>query len=277
MLRFVAEQKKRRLPASLALFLCLAVSACDGAGSPAGSASTAVAQCAADPATLRKAAVEHVYDGDTLRLRGGERVRLVGVNTPERGRDGAADEPFAEEARRTLQDLTRNGEVWLADAAQARDRHGRLLAYTFDAQGNSLSAQLLAQGMGFHVAIAPNTAYADCLAVAESGARAARRGVWGEPFYAPVRMADLGPGDGGFKRVRDVVTRVSFKDNGWWVQLGGKLGVKIAEPNQAAFKRSELRRLEGREVEVRGWLVPRDGGWWMLTLGHPAMLEMNPS
>ena len=73
--------------------------------------------------------------------------------------------------------------------------------------------------------------------------------------------------------VRDRVSRVSFKDNGWWVQLGGKLGLKIAEPDQGRFSRAELRALEGVMVETRGWLVPMKGGWWMMKLSHPSLLQ----
>lgn len=44
------------------------------------------------------ARVEHVYDGDTVRLADGRKVRLIGVNTPELGREGRADESHARAA-----------------------------------------------------------------------------------------------------------------------------------------------------------------------------------
>ncbi|WP_170287471.1 thermonuclease family protein [Halioglobus maricola] len=272
-----ADQEKRRFHASLALFLCLSLSGCDLSGyaaAPAPAPASSSAACSArDSASLRKVAVEHVHDGDTLRLRGGDRLRLVGVNTPELGRQGRADEPLAEDARRALQALTSSGHVWLEQGAEPRDRHGRLLAYAFNADGESLSAELLRRGMGFHVAISPNTDYAECLAAAESLARSASAGVWAESQFDSRPVRDLRSGQGGFALIRDEVTRVSFKDNGWWVQLGGKLGVKIRSRDQASFSRHELMALEGREVEVRGWIIPMDGDWWMLNLGHSTMLD----
>lgn len=278
MLRSVAELKKRQLPFGVALFLCLFVGACSRtetpqAGEQLASASDSTA-CRADVTQLKELRVERVVDGDTLRLSDGDSLRLVGINTPEIGRDGRADEPLAREAARALAELLEPGRrVLLAEAEDGRDRHGRLLAYAFDAQGRNLSALLIGKGLGFHVAIAPNVRFADCSRTEETAARNARLGVWAQPQFAPKSIAQLRPDQGGFVLLRDRVTRVSFKDNGWWLQLGGKVGVKIGETLQPAFSQSHLRALEGRLVEVRGWLVPMNGGWWMMNLGHTSMLR----
>lgn len=283
MLRSAAELKKRQVHTGLALFLCLLVSGCSRSEPTAEGVSQELhskvaSDCLADAATLEKRRVSSVVDGDTLRLSGGDSLRLIGVNTPEIGRDGRRDEPLAQQARRALSTLVGPDDVvWLQAAEDDRDRHGRLLAYAFDRQGRSLSGQLLSQGLGFHVAISPNVGRADCLHAKEAAARAAGRGVWAEPVFGPKSLAELTPGQTGFALVRDRVTRVSFKDNGWWIQLGGKLGLKIAEPDQKRFSRRELQALEGLEVETRGWLVPMNGGWWMMKLGHPSILRRSDS
>lgn len=283
MLRSIAELKKRQVHIGLALFLCLLVTACSRSETTSGGASDKLhsrvaPDCVADVSMLERRRVNSVVDGDTLRLSGGDSLRLVGVNTPEIGRDGRRDEPLAQQARRALSTLVGPGnEVWLQAAEDGRDRHGRLLAYAFDGQGRSLSGQLLAQGLGFHVAIAPNVGRADCFHAKEQAARRAGGGVWAEPVFEPKSLAELTPGQTGFVLVRDRVTRVSFKDNGWWIQLGGKLGLKIAEPDQKRFSRRELQGLQGLEVETRGWLVPMNGGWWMMKLGHPSILRRSGS
>ncbi|TDG15580.1 thermonuclease family protein [Seongchinamella unica] len=274
----VAESRKRQLLSGLALFLCLLAAGCSrgdgpGAGVVARPAPPSGA-CQADTAALQRHSVAVVIDGDTLRLADGESVRLVGVNTAEIGRGGRADEPLAQAARVALEDLLGpDRTVWLRPAEDRRDRYHRLLAYAFDGRGNSLSARLIASGMGFHVAIAPNLALAACLASVERTARRQGLGLWAEPAFYPRAMADLSQGAAGFHIVRDRVTRVSFKDNGWWLQLGGKLGVKIDADDQGRFSRRQLRALEGAMVEVRGWLIPMSGGWWMLNLDHPTMLQ----
>ena len=217
--------------------------------------------------------MEHVYDGDTLRLRGGDKLRLIGINTPELGRDGRADEPLAAEARAALQSLTAEGLVWLQAGQDARDRYGRRLAHAFDRDGRSLSAELLRRGLGFQVLVAPNFAYADCFAAQEYLARESSSGVWSEERFSARSVQQLREAEGGFVRLRDEITHVSFKDNGWWVQLGGKVGLRIRAESQSLFSRAELRALQGTEVEVRGWLVPMEGNWWLMNLDHPAMMR----
>lgn len=270
MLRAVAGPRKRRTWLGPALFLCLLAAGCSAEAPVA----TVAGVCAAvDPERLEPAVVEGVHDGDTLRLRGGDRLRLIGINTPELARDGRPAEPGAAAARRSLGDLVDNGRVWLQGGKDERDRYGRRLAWAFDRDGRSLSGALLRQGRGFHVAISPNTAYADCLAEEEASARERGLGVWAEPAFRARRVAELEPGQAGFQRLRDEVTHVSFKDNGWWLQLGGKVGLRIRSGSQGLFSRARLEDLHGHTVEVRGWLIPRDGDWWMMNLDHPSMLQ----
>ena len=46
----------------------------------------------------QSAEVEYVYDGDSLLLKDGRRIRIIGIDTPELGRNGIASEPYAEKA-----------------------------------------------------------------------------------------------------------------------------------------------------------------------------------
>ena len=95
---------------------------------------------------LPRFAVRQVVDGDTLRLVDGRSIRLIGINTPELGRKGRSDEPYAMQARRRLQALVdaSDGRVGLLPGEQRKDRYGRTLAHLYDAQGRNLEAQLLA-------------------------------------------------------------------------------------------------------------------------------------
>jgi micrococcal nuclease len=69
--------------------------------------------------------VVRVLDGDTMELRGGDKVRLLGIDTPERG------EPLHDEATRMLGRLAKDETVSLEYANQRRDRYGRLLGYVY--------------------------------------------------------------------------------------------------------------------------------------------------
>ncbi len=262
--RFFSARKsspRRGLLLLFALFMALA-----------GCSRAAPEACYGDPDRLPTHRVTHVVDGDTVHFAGGDKVRLIGVNAPEMNHDGRPAEPLAREATEALREWVDDRTVLVQDGEDGRDRYGRRLAHLFDLDGNSIESMLLRRGLGFHVAVAPNVALVDCLQAAEREAAAAGRGVWGLPRYRAVRVSDLAAGQGGFARVRDRVTRVSFKSNGWWIQLGGKLGVRVDRSIQPLLPREQLRNLEGRQVEVRGWLVSRDG-WWQMQLTHPTMLS----
>ncbi len=123
-----------------------------------------------DPSSLTRANVVDVVDGDTIdAIVGGveERVRLYGVDTPERG-----DRCFFEAAART-ETLTRDG-VLLEPGPRARDRYGRLLAYVYTADGVSVDAQLIAEGLG--MAWREDGQHRDAFVALEDSARAAGAG-----------------------------------------------------------------------------------------------------
>lgn len=71
------------------------------------------------------AVVSRVIDGDTIDLETGERVRLLGINAPERG------ELYYEEARKALEDLLLEKEVVLERDEINKDQYGRLLRYVY--------------------------------------------------------------------------------------------------------------------------------------------------
>lgn len=234
------------------------------------------------PAQLPQLKVERVVDGDTLRLADGRSVRLIGLNAPERARDGRPTEPFAEAARQRLQALVaaNAGRVGLRQGEPARDHYGRTLAHVYDAAGRNLEAQLLAEGLAYQVAFAPDTGLVACQQAAERQARAARLGLWRrDPAIAPEALAH-----GGFALVRGRVARVQRNRGGLWLELDGPLVLRVAPKLLRYFDGDALHGLAGREVEVRGWVVDRarQGGVkaeqarWMLSLTHAAMLEVLP-
>lgn len=233
-------------------------------------------------AQLPQAAVRQVVDGDTLRLTDGRSVRLIGINTPELGRKGRSDEPFAVQAKRRLQALVdaSGGQVALQFGQQRKDRYGRTLAHLYDRGGRNLEAQLLAEGLGFMVAVAPNTALASCQLQAERQARQQRLGLW---RANPVRAAGQ-LRSGGFALISGQVSSVQRNRGGLWLELDGGRVLRVAPALLETFDSSALHALPGRRVEARGWVVDRlsRGGLttgqarWMLPLSDPAMLEVLP-
>lgn len=78
-----------------------------------------------------------MVDGDTVHLRDGRSVRLIGINAPELAHNGRTTEPFAEAAKQRLQALVSasDGRLALQPGRQPRDHYGRTLAHLFDASG----------------------------------------------------------------------------------------------------------------------------------------------
>lgn len=232
--------------------------------------------------TLPQAKVERVVDGDTLRLADGRSVRLIGLNAPELARDGRSAEPFAEAARKRLQALVAasGGRVGLRQGEPARDHYGRTLAHAYDAVGRNLEAQLLAEGLAYRVAFAPDSGLLDCQQAAEHQARSSRLGLWRQArVITPAAVKR-----GGFALVRGRVLSVQRNRGGLWLELDGPLVLRVAPKLLRYFDVEALQRLDGRQVEVRGWVVDRarKGGVkpgqarWMLSLTHAAMLEVLP-
>ena len=121
-----------------------------------------------------------VIDGDTIHalFRGhDERVRFIGVNTPEVPWYGAAAECFGVEAARYTQWRLAGRSVRLAFDVRLRDRYGRLLAYVY--LGPELFNLTLVQ-LGFAKAdpVPPDTQMAGAFASAEGAARGKGLGIW---------------------------------------------------------------------------------------------------
>lgn len=228
--------------------------------------------CPATTATLESAQVRHVHDGDTLWLRDGRKIRLIGIDTPELGRDQRPDQPFAPEARDALRKLLQdNGSrVRLGYGPQQRDRYQRTLAHLYLNDGRSVQAYLLTQGLATALTVPPNDTRSACYRQREADALAGRRGIWSLPAYQLLSVDQLGAHHAGFTRITGRVSEVHFSDKGAYLKLN-RLTVKINHNDLQYFDAQTLRQLPGRNIELRGWLHPRKHHWFM-SLRHPDAL-----
>lgn len=136
------------------------------------------------PGGSATARLERVVDGDTIAVRVGgrdERVRYIGVDTPETVKPNAPVECWGKAAHRlNARLLAGAGKVTLRFDRELRDRYGRLLAYVHrPGERQSLNARLVAAGAARTLEIRPNTSRAAELARLQATARAAGRGLWG--------------------------------------------------------------------------------------------------
>ena len=156
----------------LAALLLLAAAAVLGGNSLLGSGAGA----GGGTSTAR---VQRVVDGDTIVLAGGERVRYIGMDTPESVKPGTPVQCFAKAAARENERLIGGQEVRLRYDAERRDRYGRLLAYVYRAgDGLFVNAELVRLGYARTLTIPPDVAHADEFRRLARAARAAGRGLW---------------------------------------------------------------------------------------------------
>jgi micrococcal nuclease len=144
-----------------------------------------VGACGGEPAGGggRTGRVVRVVDGDTIRVALGgrpERVRYIGIDTPESVMPGAPAECFGRAAARANARLVAGRRVRVVTDAEERDRYGRLLAYVFRADdGRFVNAALVRDGFAVPLTVPPNVRHAARFRALARGARAHRRGLWG--------------------------------------------------------------------------------------------------
>jgi len=118
--------------------------------------------------------VSKIVDGDTIELITGESVRLLGINTPERG------QPYYEESKNRLKELIEGKGVYLEGDVEDNDQYGRLLRYVF-LNNENINVKMLSEGLATAYIIPPNFKYETELKQAENNARNLKTGIWTPP------------------------------------------------------------------------------------------------
>jgi micrococcal nuclease len=136
-----------------------------------------------DAPAASDATVVRVVDGDTIVARLGtgreERVRYIGVDTPESVKPGTPVQCFAEAASEFNASLVEGRRVRLVGDVEARDRYGRLLAYVYrEPDEVFVNAELVRQGYARPATFPPNVRFAGRFAALAAEAREAARGLW---------------------------------------------------------------------------------------------------
>lgn len=235
--------------------------------------------CAGAAATSGE--VARVVDGRSFLLADGREVRLAAIETlvPIPGDEDEARVAAALAAKAALESLVLHHQVDLRMLAASPDRYGRLMAYVLTA---TLPGEILVQRelvAGGHALVAPASSAARCrtyLHNAERGARAAKLGLWSDPYYVVKQAtdaADVLAEQGQFSVVEGRVTSVRESGGLIYVNFGRRrsdqLTVTILKRNEGIFASAGLtpKALAGRSIEVRGWIEERGG---------PAMEVMRP-
>lgn len=128
----------------------------------------------------RSAKVVRVVDGDTIVVRGRrgtERVRYIGVDTPESVKPNTPVQCFGHEAAEFNRRLVANRTVRLVPGPEAADRYGRSLAFVY-VDRLMVNAELIRKGFARTLEIPPNTTRAGYFAALERVAIRTKVGLW---------------------------------------------------------------------------------------------------
>jgi micrococcal nuclease len=129
-----------------------------------------------------RARVVRVVDGDTIRVALGgrvERVRYIGIDTPESVKPDTPAQCFAHKAAAANARLVAHRRVRLVLDVEPRDRFGRLLAYVYRLpDGLFVNAALVRGGYARTLTIPPNVRFAERFRALAVQARRAGRGLW---------------------------------------------------------------------------------------------------
>lgn len=223
--------------------------------------------------------VAHVVDGDTIKLVDGRKLRLIGINTPERGHNGKKDEPFYQTAKNQLQKIIKKNQnqIKIVFGENKHDRHKRFLAHIFTMGNENITVILIKKGLGFTIAIPPNIRLLTCYQNAEREAQKQKRGIWDHKYSHAIDVNLLEKSARGFFRIKGTVQRTGESRSSFWLNLntksGAKFALRILKKNLPYFTEFHPQSLLNRHLIARGWIYQIKGEQRM-TIHHPASLQI---
>jgi micrococcal nuclease len=218
--------------------------------------------------------VEKVFDGDTVKLTDGKRIRLLGINTPEVHHRGQRTEAGGEAAKTWLANKLTGQKVQLITDAEPTDKYQRTLAHLITDRKDHINLQLVEMGLASVNIYPPNLMYAEQLMAAENRAEQARRGIWANPQYAPLLLEQLGDdGHDGWTRLVGKIKALRKSRKFIYLEFSDKFQARIEKRWLKLFPEPDS--YLNHTVEVRGWLNKNRGDWSML-LRHPSAIKTRP-
>lgn len=177
--------------------------------------------------------VKEVIDGDTLVLTDNERVRLLGINTPEH------DQYYFEEAKEVLKMLVLGKEVKLEKDITDEDIYGRLLRYVFI--GNLfVNEEMVKRGFANAFTFPPDVKYADKFIEAERVARSRELGLWVKSGSSGIEIKINYDAAGDDKKNLNDEYVIFWNTNTYNLDLGGWT-VKDSSTNIYEFKKFTIK------------------------------------
>ena len=213
--------------------------------------------------------VDQVFDGDTVLLRDGRRIRLLGINTPELSHDDRPAEPLAIEARYALQNMIKQADsIGLRYEPRRQDRYHRTLAHVIIDGRINVQQVLLRKGLAQAIVVPPDLWQWECYQQAEDDARGKAVGIWSLDYYQAADVDKQSPTRGGFRLIRGRIRHVGRGTNTVWLDISADVSLRIDRTDWQYFPQQDWDAWQGHEVMVRGWLY-RNRDRWRMRIRHP--------
>lgn len=233
-----------------------------------------------------KGAVVRVIDAETIELDDGQHVRLVGALAPRSPDLDPKAEPWAPEvsAQQTLRQLVAGKTVFLATSGRTQDRYGHRLAHVFvdnDGERIWVQGEMLLRGQARAYGLPGSFDCMHELLAHEKAARDAGVGLWRNGAYSPRpawRTRELLRRRNSYEIVTGNVAKVAVTKARTYINFGRDWRSDFTAGIEARVLRENpdlaeaLQQLEGRHVEVRGWIQYRNGPY--IDIEHPSQLAI---
>lgn len=213
--------------------------------------------------------VKKIFDGDTVLLTDGQKVRLLGINAPEVAHRNHPAEPGGEEATQWLTLHVAQQKIRLEMDVEKKDKYGRILAHVFTERGVHINLELVKYGLATVALHPPNLLYSRVLLAAQDSAEKAGLGIWRRPYFARKSYRDIRD-TRGWKRVVGKVMHIKHTPYNSYLAFSDDFSLKVARRDAKLFP--TLKTYLGHTIEARGWLYRRKKSWTM-PLRHPGQVK----
>ncbi len=216
--------------------------------------------------------VEKVFDGDTILLSDGRKIRFLGVNTPEVAGRNKSAEAGGEQAKAWLKQRLEHKKISLQFDVEKQDKYLRTLGYVFTEDKQHINLELVRQGLAAVNIYPPNLKYVDALVAAQRSAEQSGLGIWGLPEYAPQGFEVLNEDNyKGWKRISGRIRALKGTAKYSYLQFSDTVSIQV--DNQMLDLFPALDGYVGKQLEARGW-VSKNRQRFALRVRHPAEIKI---